>query len=278
MTVVTESAIPVSSTSAPLTAKQAIARLRRDLALSAALKVALAGVLVGAMLFADETTSMAAFFAVGAAWVALTLGSRRGSAMAANSSTLIAAGLYDAAEIQLTQAIRGFSFFRSTKLMGLHHLALLRHTQHRWDESAALCRALLGHRLGPLRALEKSARLMLAGASVHLGDLPAAYAAIMQLYAQRLALGEALHLLKTQSLYEAKLEAWSHLMQNAPVKVQLAELMPAGDAAVVQALLALAARKTGQRDWEQWLCARVGLLADVRELTTKFPMLRELWA
>jgi hypothetical protein len=276
--IVTETAVPTAPPSPPLTAKLAIARLRRDLALGVALKVALACVLVGAMIFGDETTSMAAFFAVGAAWVALTLGSRRGSALAAGSSTLIAAGLYDAAEVQLSQAIRGFSFFRSTKLMGLHHLALLRHTQQRWDESAALARALLGHRLGPLRALEKSARLMLAGACVQLGDLSGAYAAIMQLYTQRLALGEALHLLRTQSLYEAHIGAWSHLMHNAPVKVQLAELMPAGDAAVVQALLALAARKTGQPQWEQWLCARAGLLTDVPELTAKVPMLRELWA
>ncbi len=273
-----ETTVNIPAPLPPLTTAQAIALLRRDLALGAALKIALVCLLLIAIFFGDDKTAMLGFFVVGAAWVALSMSSRRGSALAAASPSLIAAGMYDAAEVQLSQAIRGFSFFRSTKLMGLHHLALLRHTQQRWDESAALSRALLAHRLGPLRALEKSAHLMLASAAVHLNDPRSAYASIMQLYTQRLALGEALHLLKTQAVYEANIGAWSHLMQNLPTKIQLAELMPANDAATVQAVLALAARKTGHPEWEQWLCARVGLLTDVQQLTTRMPMLRELWA
>ncbi|HEV7298011.1 MAG TPA: hypothetical protein VGN72_01505 [Tepidisphaeraceae bacterium] len=268
----------VESSYPPLSARSAIARLRRDLALGAALKAVLGTVLIVAMLFGDDAVRTAAFFAVGAAWVALTLGSRRGTALAAGSSSLIAAGMYDAAEVQLSQALRGFSLFRSTKLLGLHHLALLRHAQRRWDESADLSRALLGHRLGPLKGLARSAQLMLAGASVNVGDLPTAYRTLSQLYAERLSLGESLHLLRTQTEYEARIGAWPSLMQNIPVKVQLAELMPANDAAMVQALWALAARKTGQNEWEQWLCSRAALVGDVQEMTARQPMLRELWA
>ncbi len=265
-------------TTHPITARTAIARLRRDLALGWFLKVTIAVVLIVAIIGGDETTQTAAFFAVGIAWVALAMGSRRGSQLAAGSSSLIAAGLHEAAEVQLSHAIGKFSLFRSAKLLSIHHLALLRHTQQRFDESAQLSRALLGHRLGPLRALTKSARLMLASASVHLNDLPAAYTAISQLYAQRLSLGEALHLLRTQLDYESRIGAWTHMANGLPVKVQLAELMPTQDAAAVQALLALAARKTGQKEWEEWLCQRVGMLTDVGELTTRMPLLRELWA
>ena len=262
----------------PLNTRTAIARLRRDLAVATIVKVAMWGLLLLAIAKGDDTTRTAAFFAVGAAWVALAMGSRRGTALAAGSSSLIAAGLYDAAEVQLSRALRGFSLFRTTKLLSLHHLALLRHTQRRFDESAQLSGALLRHRLGPLKGLGKSARLMLASASVNLNDLRGAYDAISQLYSQRLALPEALHLLRTQLDYESRIGAWEHMMIGLPVKVQLAELMPAPDAAAVQALLALAARKTGRSDWEQWLCERVGLITDVRELTTRMPLLRELWA
>ena len=265
-------------TPSPLTAQAAIARLRRDLAIGAALKVTLAVALIIALSSRHDAVRTGAFFAIGAAWVAMTLGSRRGTALAAGSSSLIAAGLHDAAEAQLSQALRGFSLFRSSKLLGIHHLALLRHTQRRWDESAALSRALLRLRLGPLKSLGRSARLMLASASVNTGDLPTAYVAIVQLYGERLSLGESLHLLRTQTEYEARVGAWPSMMQNLPVKAQLAELMPAPDAATVQALWGLAARKTGRPDWEQWLCARAALLGDVQELTTRQPMLRELWA
>jgi hypothetical protein len=254
----------------------AIGRARRDLILGALMQGALlAGLLIGMMF---DATRLATVFAVSAAWMTLTLAGRRGTALAAGSSTLIANGLYDAAEVQLAKALSGFSVFRTAKLLSLHHLALLRHTQHRWAESAALSQALLTHRLGPLRGLGRSARLMLAASSVHLGDLRSAYYAMQELYTERLTLSEALQLLRTQVEYEGRIGAWESLARSLPVKVQLAELMPSSDAAAVQGMLALAARKTGNRVMEQWLCRRVGLLCDVQELTARLPMLRELWA
>jgi hypothetical protein len=262
-----------------MTAEAAIGRLRRDLALSAALKWALLGGAVAAtLLLAGDWVQVGVLVALAGVWLGLTLGSRRGSALAAESSHLIAAGDYDAAEQQLERAIRSFSLFRTSKLLSLHQLAVLRHKQRQWGEAGALARALLRHRLGPLRHFGKSARLILAEASLETNDLAGAYQSLSALYGQRLSLGEATHLLRAQLDYESRIAAWQNMAAGLPAKVQLSELMSAYDAAQSQALLALAARKTGRRDWEQWLCDRAALLADVQELVVRRPVLRELWA
>jgi hypothetical protein len=59
--------------------------------------------------------------------------------------------------------------------------------------------------------------------------------------------------------------------------VQLAELMPAQNAAVVQALLALAAKKVGRTDVSDWLRKRAALLVDPEELVRQKPILRDLY-
>jgi len=262
-----------------MTAQAVIGRLRRDLALSAALKwLLLGGAMAATLLLAGEWAQVGVLVALGGLWLALTIGSRRGSVLAAESSHLIAAGEYDAAEAQLEQAIRSFSLFRTSKLLSLHQMAVLRHKRRQWGDARALARALLRHRLGPLRHFRRSAQLILAEASLETGDLPAAYESLRSLYDQRLSLAESMHLLRAQLDYESRVGAWQNMAGGMPTKVQLAELMPAYDAAQSQALLALAARKTGRGDWEQWLCSRAALLADVQELVARRPILRELWA
>jgi hypothetical protein len=268
----------LATSSSPIDTRRAIAQLRRDLVLGMVLKFVLGMVLVGAIAYGNDTLRMSAFFAMGVCWVAMAVGNRRGTALAAGSSSLIAAGLYEAAETQLSQSLKGVGFFRATKLLSLHHLALLRHAQGRWAESAELSNALLNHRLGPLKGLAKSARLMLASGLLHTGDLPGTYGAILQIYTQRLSLAEALQLLRVQVEYEAQIGAWQSMVRGMPVKVQLAELMGSADAAAVQGFLALASRHTQQPEWEQWLCRRVELLTDVQALTERSPLLRQLWA
>jgi hypothetical protein len=264
---------------AVMTAQAAIGRLRRDLALSATLKWLLLGTAIAAtLLLAGDWLQVGVLTAIGFVWLVLTWNSRRGSVLAAESTQLIAAGDFDAAEQQLEQAMRSFSLFRTSKLLSLHQLAVLRHKQRQWQESAALNRALLTQRLGALRNLQRPARLMLAEAQLETNDVAGAYQSLSALYDQRLSLGEALHLLKAQLEYESRIGAWPHMAANLPVKVQLAELMPAYDAGATQALLALAARKVGRADWEQWLCERAALLADVQELVVRKPQMRELWA
>jgi hypothetical protein len=57
----------------------------------------------------------------------------------------------------------------------------------------------------------------------------------------------------------------------------MAELLPPGQGVKVQAMLALAAKKTGRAEWATWLRRRVELLADVRELAAERPLLWGLW-
>ena len=92
----------------------------------------------------------------------MTLGyhSVRGSQLASVSPSLIAAGQFELAEHQIEQALRTFSLFRTSKLLSLHHLAVLRHAQRRWMDAAELCTALLRQRLGALAGLSRQSRLI----------------------------------------------------------------------------------------------------------------------
>lgn len=280
-----------------MTAESAISRFRRDVTLGSALKVALvaAALLGGLALRGTEATVFVVV--VAGVWLALSFRSAKGSRLAAESPSLIAAGQYDEAERQIDEALRSFSLFRTVKLLSLHHLAMLRHAQRRWGETALLCRALLRQRLGAgLQGLSKPARLMLAEALLEMGDTAGARDAIGGLYSQRLSLAESLKLLRLHLDYLTRIGAWDQIIPPAPpdapgappgpggwawrtlvTRVQLAELMPAADSAQAQAFMALAAKKVGRPDWSDWLRRRAELLADVGTLAAERPALWELW-
>jgi hypothetical protein len=118
---------------------------------------------------------------------------------------------------------------------------------------------------------------MLADSLLEMGDLRGAHEALSGLYNHRLTLSEALTLLRVQTEYLARIGAWESLFEGAATKVAMAELMPMPNGARVQAMLALAAKRTGRGEWANWLRRRVELLVDVRELTTERPLLWELW-
>ena len=80
---------------------------------------------------------------VGGIWLLLSYRSTRGSSLAADSPLLIATGQFDEAEEHIERVLRSFSLFRAVKLLSLHHLAVLRHAQRRWRESAILSKELL---------------------------------------------------------------------------------------------------------------------------------------
>jgi hypothetical protein len=214
---------------------------------------------------------------IGVVWLLLSYRSMRGSRLASSSPVLIAAGEYDEAEQRIDAALRSFSIFRTVKLQSVHHLAMLRHAQRRWGEAVMLCRALLGERLGVLRGMGRSARLMLADSLVEMGDLRGAYEAISSLYRERLPLNEALELLAVQIDYMAAAELWEQMAEGAGQRVRMAELMPGDRSARTQALLALAAKKTEHAEFERWLRRRVELLADVDDLVRQRPIIGELW-
>jgi hypothetical protein len=239
----------------------------------------LAGLALVAEPMFDRTgiSAVTVLMLVGAVWLVLSFRSVRGSRVAADSSSLIAAGDYDRAEENIAEAMNSFSIFRTVKLMSLHHLALLRHAQNRWRESALLCQALLAQRPGAIRGLDRSSRLILAEALLELGDLKGVYDNLSCLYDRRLSLREALNLLAIQMDYLAQVGAWDQVMLNLPAQVELAELLPAAASARTQAIFALAAKKTGRDDWFHWLRRRVELLADVQQLTHERPYLSDLW-
>lgn len=262
-----------------LQASDAISRFRRDLQVSALVRVSLmlaavACVIVGPA-FGINTGGTVVLFVVGAIWILLSYRSMRDTRLAADSPSLIAAGEFDRAETHIASALGSFSLFRTAKLLSLHHLALLRHAQHRWQEAAALCQALLAQRLGRLTGLTRTALMLMADSMLKLGNLPGAYQAIVRVQEYRLSLNESTSLLLLQLDYESRVGAWDHMLAGIAYKVQLCELMPSLNAARSQALLATAAYRTRRLALANWLRRRAELLADPLELIAEHPVLAE---
>jgi hypothetical protein len=260
-----------------ISADFAISRFRRDQTLSLALKI---GLLVGGFIcLALAQGSERAYVVTGfmVVWLMLSFKSARPSRLIADSPALISLGRYEEAEASLDEALRSFSMFRTVKLLSLHHLAVLRHKQHRWADAAKLCQAVLGQRLGGLTSLSKPSQIMLADALLQLGDLQGAHAAISQLYNYRLSLAEALQLMLLQLDYETRIGAWASAFGGVEHKAQMCELLSSAEAATAQAMMGLAAKKLGQAVWSDYLRQRVELLADVDELCLRKPILKELF-
>jgi hypothetical protein len=254
----------------------AISRTRRDLTVGVLIRYAMAVGALGAVLLGGWKLELVFMTLVGA-WMVLAYRTALGSKMAAESPPLIAAGQYEEAERRIEEALRSFTPSRAAKLANLHNLAALRHAQRRWSESAAVTRAILQYRSPALGGVMRTSRLMLAEALLEAGDVRGAYDAIAPVYDQRLPLSEAMNLLAVQLDYQSRVGLWEQMLESVAAKVQLAELLPAERSARSQALLALAARRTGRPDWERFLRRRAELLADVRELTARRRVLSELW-
>jgi hypothetical protein len=257
-----------------------ISRFRRDLVLGWVLRAALLTGALGCMLvapllgFHEDGAMLLAL--IGGTWIVLSYRSMQGTRLAAQSPMLIAAGQFEQAENRIDSALRSFSLFKTGKLLSLHHLALLRHAQKRWRESALLCEALLTQRLPRLQALTKTTLLLLADANIQLGEMRGAFNALNGLHAYRLNLNESLTLQSLQLEYGARIGAWDAMLQGLPMKVQLAELMPTVNAARSQAYLGMAALKTGRLELARWLRRRAELLATVSEIAADRSILAEV--
>jgi hypothetical protein len=263
-----------------ISAQSAISRFRRDVTLSVLLKAGLLGIAAASLLgpaFGLKLDASIVLLVLGAIWVFLSMRSVHGSRLAAGSPMLIAAGRFDAAEEQIDGALRAFSLSKKVKLLSLHHLAVLRHAQRRWQDSAILCRTLLNQRLGSAGGLMRASRLILADSLLELNDLIGAHDNLIRLHRTPMSLAESLQLMLVQLDYESRIGAWSHMMGGIAGKVEMAELMSGEAAAKSQAFLALAAHKLGRADWATWLRRRVELLVDVKALCVSRPMLAELW-
>ena len=282
-----------------ISAERAIHVLRRDLTIGSVLKAAAGLAVAAAVVFAPAAGAgaslMLVVLGVGVGMAVVSRGAR-GAAAVMDSPSLIAAGQFDEAEQQIEQVLGTFWSLRSAKLLGLHHLAVLRHAQRQWRESALLSGALLRlARPGPLGrwvfgrttarqsawlppAIARTTQLMLADSLIEMNDLGGAHQALAGLFAQRLSLPEAMNLLVIQLEYESRIGAWAAMLANVGHKVQLAELLPTLPAARAQALLALAAMRSNRPDLADWLRRRVGLLVDVNELVAQRPVVGEVFA
>jgi hypothetical protein len=265
-----------------ISAQAAISRFRRDLTISALLRgLLLAGavgcVLSGAIGEGSGMNGALILLGIGALWSVLGYRSIRGSRLAADSPLLIASGRFDEAESRIDAALRSFSLFKPAKFISLHHLAVLRHAQRRWQESALLCRALLNQRLGSLRGISKPSLLLLTDNLLRLGDLTGAYEALGHLYRRRLNLVEALTLQQLQLEYLARIGSFGPMLADVRSRIELAELMPSAHAARAQAFLSLGALKCGRTDLHHWLRGRAELLCDPRTLVAERPVLAEIW-
>lgn len=265
-----------------LSADHVISKFRRDLTLGMALKVLLlaaAGVcLLAPAALGRGVDGAAALAVVGLAWIILSYKSLRGSRLSADSPALIASGQFEQAEQRIDQALKSFSLFATMKVMSLHHLALLRHAQRRWQETSDLCRAILRQRRGLRGGVSRPTRLILADSLMEMGDADGAGEQIAVVGRQRLSLMEMSLFLVIQLDYQHRAHDWEGMMEAVGRKVELAETMPAPAAARAQALMALAAHHMGREQWRDWLAGRAALLADAGELVKWREGLSAIWS
>jgi hypothetical protein len=266
-----------------LSADAAIARMRRAITLGIAVRALLWAAAVASLICAwlmpssPPVDGRIALIVVAVLWVTLSVRSWQSTRLNADVPHLLATGEFDAAEEQIDRSLRSFSLFRPIKLVALHQLAVLRMAQGKFADAATICHELLGHRLGMMGSLSRSSRLMLAQALLEQGEPRQAVMPLASLSGERLSLAETLNLLHLELDYGARVGDWQRMFDGYMGKVQLAEVMPAGASARVQASLALAARQVGRADVADWLSRRAALLADPAELVRQRPALAEIW-
>ena len=250
------------------------ARLERELLADAVLRWAL--VLVAALGFVVvlsfgvgvTTAAVVALGLVVAVWLLLNLTSARISRDLPRLGAMIEAEPA-LAEDHLARHLRARPLLAWVRLMLYHRLAGLRHRQQRYEESLAICAAVLPHHLGPARDARGHLLLMLVEAALERRDLISAYHGLLELHGTRLSLVEALQRLALQTRYEVLCGHHDHALWRAAEKVQLAELMPAAQCGAVHAILATAATHTRQEQLAHWLWQRTELLCtpeQVRQL------------
>lgn len=172
----------------------------------------------------------------------------------------------DEAEATIASLLRKRALVPWVRLMLYHRLAVLRHRQQRYDEASAICAAVLPRPLGPGSTARPHLLLMLAESRLQVGDTVGAYGPLLELYATRLTLVEALQRLALQTRYEVATGHVHAALHEAPKKVAMAELMPGPQCGAMHAMLAAAARAAGQEARAEWLWRRAELLCTPEQL------------
>ena len=170
------------------------------------------------------------------------------------------------AEVHLADLVKHKPLMRWLRLMLYHRLAAIRHRQHRFAESAAICRTILSQPLGPARKQRGALLLMLAEASLQSRDMYGAYAALSALAAEPLNLAERLQRLAIQTRYEVLAGHDRAALTGVKQKLLLAELMPAPQCGAMHAMLTASAQRAGHNELADWLYRRSELLCGREQL------------
>lgn len=211
-------------------------------------------------------------------WILASVAGVRVSRLVQAAPSLIAAGLLEQAELRLAEGIRRFTLARSSKLLALHHLALLRHAQRCFADSARLAEAALARGVDSVDPQTGvSARLLVADASLELDDLSRCHAMLLGLRSRGLPLSDLLHLTALEVDYLGRIAAWREMLQDLRRRLELSELMPPAASVRAQAWLALAAAKCGDSETSEYLSRRCRLLADPGELVSDRAAFAELF-
>lgn len=238
-----------------------------DSALRRAVTVLAVAAIVGLAVF-DRAGSAAGFLVV----MLLVLGWIGVSTISANvwralpGVTMMIGRNPGVAEDGLARLMKRRPLMRWVRLLLYHRLAAVRHRQHRFHESAAICRAVLSQPLGPARKQRGSLLLMLAEASLQCRDVHGAYAALHDLHGERLGLAERLQRLAIQTRYEVLTGHDRAALGGLRDKLLLAELMPAEHCGAMHAMLTASARRAGKVELADWLWRRSQLLCGPEQL------------
>ncbi|MEM7624375.1 MAG: hypothetical protein AAF333_01970 [Planctomycetota bacterium] len=156
---------------------------------------------------------------------------------------------------------------RWVRLMLYHRLALLRHRQQRYGESAAIAQCLLSaDRPGPMGRHRANLLLLLVEARLEMGDTLGAWMALHALAHTPVTLNEALQRMALRARYEVMVGHDDAALHLAEQKVRLAELMPGPQCGAFHALLATAAHRAGRAEDHRRWWTRVELLCSDEQI------------
>ena len=252
------------------------ARFRRQMRTADLLRwclaVALAGGLIAYCFAAPGRQGYvaAALLVVGGVWIVLLLRTVGQLRRARNSSALLKEGRIDEARQGLLLALDSLSPLRSIKILTCHYLAVAAHLRRRYGETAAICRELLAHPLGPMSNIGTATRLILVDSLLMLDEFDVAAPVVQRIGATRLSLTDRLTFLPIELRYQLATDQAARAVESLPGKVRLAELLDSSGAALTHALLAEACRQMKLTAQQDYLLRRAALLADLQPMVTRY--------
>ncbi len=245
-------------------------RLERQLAIDSGLRTVFLGVLIVAMLLIfvvpeGVMSGWGSLLIIGV-WLGVTLINAQVAQSVERITRSIEMGLVADAERMIASGLGRYPLHPSLRLTLYHRLAVLRHRQGRFAETAMITHALLTHRLGKIELLRSHLLLMLLESQLVGGQMMGAYMTMMELHRRRLSLTETMHLLPLQTRYELMCGHDQAVLAQCDRKIAVAELMPAPQAGLVHQWIGIAAQRQGREKLADFCQRRAALLCDPDQL------------